>query len=88
MKLVELKTCSRLYILGRGTSAHPQARRLRVGKTTGVDFDTRQSVSRQQLHRRWKSKQSICFAAVNVEPKAILLLLHEEGAEHTGGVEK
>ena len=50
----------------------------------GVDFDTRQTVSRQQLDRLWRSKQSVCFAAVNDEPKAILLP-HDGDAEHTGG---
>ena len=52
-----------------------QARRLSVGKTRGIDFDTGQSVSRQQLHKRRRSKQSVCFAAVTDEPKAILLFL-------------
>ena len=56
-----------------------------MGKSRGVDFDTRQSAFRQQLNRRWRSKQSVRFAAVNHELKAILLLLHEDDAEHTGG---
>ena len=61
-----------------------QASRLPVDKARGIDFNTRESISRQQFHRWRRSKESVCFTAVNDEPDATLLL-HEEDAEHTGG---
>ena len=64
---------------GNVTAPAVQAKGLSMKKTGRVDFDKRQPISRQQLHRRWRSKQRFCFAAVNCEPNAILLLLHEEG---------